>query len=125
MAEVLGYTRGFVTQMTSPAYDAAIPARHVVKIMKLSGLQPREQRMFLDTYLDAHPDKISELFGLEDGQASRTLSVEVPVLSSPAAQGRLEMLITTMAREIFDAMVKIDEDLRSPSEQAQDRRSIA
>lgn len=43
IAEALGNTRSFVTQMTSPAYDLAIPAQHVRRIIDLVRLEPEEQ----------------------------------------------------------------------------------
>jgi hypothetical protein len=109
IAEALGNTRSFVTQITSPAYDMAIPPQHLRTIIRLAALQPEEERTFLDAYLAAHPDRAMELLGRGDG---RTLTLTLPVLSSPAAQHRLETLIARFARDTAAAMLENEAELR-------------
>ena len=105
IADALGNTRSFVTQITSPAYDLAIPAQHVRRIVGLAGLEPQEERMFLEAYLDAHPERAAEVLGSAAGSdRTRTLTLEVPLLRSAAAQHRMESLITRLAAEVAAAM---------------------
>lgn len=109
IADALGHTRSFVTQITSPAYDLAIPAQHVRRIVALAGLEPHEERMFLEAYLEAHPERAAEVLGSAAGSdGTRTLTLEVPVLRSAAAQHRMESLITRLAADIAAAMVEAD-----------------
>jgi hypothetical protein len=108
IAEALGNTRSFITQITSPAYDMAIPPQHVRTIIRLAALQPEEERTFLDAYLAAHPDRAMEVLGRSDG---RTLTLTLPLLSSPAAQHRLETLITHFARDTAAAMLENEAEL--------------
>ena len=53
IAEALGHTRSFVTQITSPAYDLAIPGGQVRAILRLADLTPEEERIFLEAYVFA------------------------------------------------------------------------
>lgn len=105
IAEALGNTRSFVTQITSPAYDIAIPAQYVRTIVRVSGLEANEERMFLDAYLEAHPDRVDDVMGRDAGP-SRTLTLSLPQMPTEAAQRRLETLVETMARDIAAAMLE-------------------
>ena len=119
MAETLGTTRSFVTQITSPAYDLAIPPQHVRTIVTLAALQPDEERAFLDAYIAAHPERASEVLGRPPGgPGGRTLTVSVPVLSSPRAQQRLEQLVTRFAAELGAAMAETEAENQSGQQAA-------
>ncbi len=106
IAEALGHTRSFVTQITSPAYDLAIPAGQVRAILKLAELSPDEERIFLDAYVEAHPERAAEVYA----QSHRTLSIVLPDLGDPAAQHRLETLIRRLAEDVVESFV---DDARS------------
>jgi hypothetical protein len=108
IAEALGNTRSFITQITSPAYDMAIPPQHVRTIIRLAALQPEEERTFMGAYLAAHPDRATELLGRSDG---RTITITLPLLRSPAAQNRLETLIERFARDTAAAMQENEAEL--------------
>ncbi len=112
IAEALGHTRSFVTQITSPAYDLAIPPQHVRTIIALAGLAPNEERMFVDAYIEAHPDRAAEVLGRgAPGGPVRTVTVAVPTLSTPQAQRRLEALIERFAQEMGAAMTETEAEL--------------
>lgn len=112
IAEALGNTRSFITQITSPAYDLAIPAQHVRTIIDHAGMTPNEERMFLDAYIEAHPERASEVLGRAGvGRRSRTLSIRVPLLASAAAQSRLEALIERFAKDVSTAMMETEAEL--------------
>jgi hypothetical protein len=111
IAEALGNTRSFVTQITSPAYDLAIPAQHVRTIIKLAGLTPNEERTFLDAYLEAHPERASEVMGGAQDVRVSTLTITVPQLSSPAAQRRLGALLERIARDVAATIVETESEL--------------
>ncbi len=110
IAEALGNTRSFVTQITSPAYDLAIPAQHVLRIVELARLEPDERRMFLDAYVEAHPERAAEILGPAPSSGGRSVTIEVPALSSEAAQRHLEQAIQRVAREIVAAFVAMERD---------------
>lgn len=109
IADALGNTRSFVTQITSPAYDLAIPAQHVRRIVGLAGLDANEERMFLEAYLEAHPGRAAEVMGSAAGaDRTRTLAIKVPVLRSAAAQHRMESLIARLASDVAAAMAEAE-----------------
>lgn len=112
IAEALGNTRSFVTQITSPAYDLAIPAQHVLRIVELARLEPDERRMFLDAYIEAHPERGPEIFGPSVSEGGRSILIEVPALSSESAQRHLEQAIRRVANEIATAFVALDDETR-------------
>lgn len=101
IAEALGHTRGFVTQLTSPAYDIAISAAQVQAILRLGELNPEEERIFLAAYVAAHPDRASELY------VPRTdcVAIAVPDLGDPEAQARMEALIRKLSEDVIDSFV--------------------
>ncbi|UZF93423.1 hypothetical protein [Bosea sp. NBC_00550] len=101
IAESLGHTRSFVTQITSPAYDLAIPGGQVRAIVKLAELTPEEERIFLEAYVEAHPERAAEVYA----QADRSLSIALPDLGDPAAQARLETLIRRLAESAIESFV--------------------
>jgi hypothetical protein len=112
MADALGLTRGFVTQMTSPAYDLAIPETHVRSLVRLAGLEPAEERAFLDAYVAAHPDRAAEMLGSGTAHAQRTLTITLPALASEAAQCRLEALVERFAKDVAAAMLASEGEAR-------------
>ena len=112
IAEALGNTRSFITQITSPAYDLAIPPQHVRTIIDHARMTPNEERMFLDAYIEAHPERASEVLGrTSGGRRSRTITLRIPLLASVAAQHRLEGLIERFAKDLASAMVENEAEL--------------
>ncbi|MBD3848158.1 hypothetical protein IED13_20865 [Bosea sp. SSUT16] len=101
IAESLGHTRSFVTQITSPAYDLAIPASQVRAILKLAELTSEEERIFLDAYVDAHPERAAEVYAA----SQHALTIALPDLGDPSAQARLEELIRRIAEAAIDSFV--------------------
>lgn len=101
IAESLGHTRSFVTQITSPAYDLAIPSGQVRAIVTLAELTADEERIFLEAYVEAHPERASEVYA----STHRALSIALPDLGDPAAQTRLETLIRRLAESAIESFV--------------------
>ncbi|WP_138468804.1 hypothetical protein [Poseidonocella sp. HB161398] len=102
IAETLGHTRSFVTQITSPAYDMAIPAAQARAIVRIAELTAEEERVFLEAYVAAHPDRAPELYAQTHGG----LSIAVPELQDPAAQARMEALIRRLAEDVIDSFLE-------------------
>jgi hypothetical protein len=57
IATALAKNRSFVTQITSPAYDTPIPARHVDLVMEICHFSQGEREAFLAAYARAHPSR--------------------------------------------------------------------
>jgi hypothetical protein len=102
IAEALGNTRSFVTQITSPAYDLAIPSGQVRTILKLAELAPEEERMFLKAYVEAHPSRAAEVYA----QSHRILNIALPDLGDPVKEQRLEALIRKLAADVIESFVE-------------------
>ncbi|WP_425106905.1 hypothetical protein [Ancylobacter sp.] len=75
LAAALGKHRSFVTQVTSPAYDTPLPARHLPTILRVCHFSPAEQERFLAAYEAAHPGRLPDVGG---GSSMRTLALMVP-----------------------------------------------
>lgn len=101
IAEALGHSRGFVTQMTSPAYDLAISAPQVRAILRLGELTPEEERVFLAAYVAAHPERASEVYANQ----SSSVAIAVPTLDDPEAQARMEALIRKLADDVIESFM--------------------
>ncbi len=101
IAEGLGHTRSFVTQITSPAYDMAIPAAQARAIVRIAELTPEEERVFLEAYLAAHPERAPDLYAQTHGG----LAIAVPDLQDPAAQARMEALIRKLAEDVIESFL--------------------
>lgn len=109
IADAIGKHPSFVSQMVSPAYEMPVPARYVQAIADHAGFTQPERDAFLDAYLQAHRDRTSEVLGLTDHNSDTwTLKLNLPALSSPAAQRLLEATITRMAREMVATALQIE-----------------
>lgn len=70
-------------------------------ILKLAGLTPNEERIFLEAYVEAHPERAAEFFA----QSHRALSIAMPNLGDASAQHRLEALIRRLAEDVIETFV--------------------
>jgi hypothetical protein len=110
IADAIGTNRSFVSQMTSPAYDVPVPARHVRTISEIVKLTAEEERIFVEAYLEAHPDRAAEV--LRETlwrRGSRELTISLPLLASTRAQRRLESLIERLAAELAASFVEMED----------------
>lgn len=120
IADAIGTKRSFVTQMTSPAYDVPLPAQHVRAIVEVAAFTPAERRTFLDAYVEAHPERASEILAQpQSTQGGRAFTITLPVLRSARAQRRLEALLEQTVRDVVAAVLLIEEDLADDSDAEQ------
>lgn len=115
LADATGTNRSFVSQMTSPAYDVPLPTQHVRTIIDAAGFTAEEEWVFLEAYVQAHPERAVELFtrARRPGD-TRKLVITVPVLASEQAQRRLEAMIERLAAELAATAVLLEQDLARP-----------
>ncbi len=90
IATALGKNRSFVTQITSPAYDTPIPARHVDLILEICHFSAAERESFLAAYRAAHPERRATP---HDATRMRAHVVYLPDLGSPGKNKQLDTLI--------------------------------
>jgi hypothetical protein len=90
IATALAKNRSFVTQITSPAYDTPIPARHVDLVMEICHFSPHERDAFLAAYGRAHPSRHTSPRG---EPRTRAHVVYLPDLGSEERNRKLDALI--------------------------------
>jgi hypothetical protein len=90
IASALAKNRSFVTQITSPAYDTPIPARHVDLVMEICHFSPHERDAFLAAYARAHPSRHATPRG---EPRTRAHVVYLPDLGSEEKNRKLDGLI--------------------------------
>ena len=90
IATALAKNRSFVTQITSPAYDTPIPARHVDLVMEICHFSPHERDAFLAAYARAHPSRHTAPRG---EPRTRAPVVYLPDLGSEEKNRKLDGLI--------------------------------
>ena len=90
IATALAKNRSFVTQITSPAYDTPIPARHVDLVMEICHFSPSEREAFLRAYARAHPGRHASP---RAEPRTRAHVVYLPDLGSDEKNRRLDALI--------------------------------
>lgn len=90
IATALAKNRSFVTQITSPAYETPIPARHIDLVMEICHFSPAEREAFLAAYRRAHPSRHAPP---RDAPRMRAHLVYLPDLGSPESNRALDTLI--------------------------------
>ncbi len=90
LAEAIGKNRSFVSQISNPAYQVPIPARHVAIIFETCHFSPQERAAFVKAYSRAHPRRL----GLaSDAPHARKITLSLPDLGSASRNQQLETLI--------------------------------
>lgn len=90
IATALSKNRSFVTQITSPAYDTPIPAKHVERIVEICHFAPAEREAFLAAYRRAHPTRRATP---PEGPRIRPHTLYLPDLGTPEANRRMDALV--------------------------------
>lgn len=90
LAEALGTTRSFVSQISNPAYATPIPAQYVGNIFEICHFSDAERNAFLTAYRRAHPRR-----GSMDVLADpvRSLTLEVPDFGSEARNAEFDAVV--------------------------------
>ncbi len=90
LAEAIGKNRSFVSQISNPAYQVPIPARHLAIIFEICHFSPQERAAFLKAYSRAHPGRL----GLtSDAPHARKITLTLPDLGTASKNQQLETLI--------------------------------
>jgi hypothetical protein len=97
LAEVLGKNRSFISQISNPAYNVPIPARHVERIFEVCHFSPAQRAQFLEAYALAHPARLPEPVL---PPRFREIRLKVPDLHHPERNRHLEDLLADVAHRI-------------------------
>ena len=90
LAEALGKNRSFISQISNPAYQVPIPARHVGVIFEICHFSPQERAAFLKGYGRAHPGRLTVA---AEPRHERKITLTLPDLGSAEKNHQFEALI--------------------------------
>jgi hypothetical protein len=90
LAEAIGKNRSFISQISNPAYQVPIPARHLALIFEICHFSGHERAAFLRAYSWAHPGRL----GLtSEARSERKITLALPDLGNASRNQQLETLI--------------------------------
>lgn len=101
IATALAKNRSFVTQITSPAYDTPIPAKHVDLVMEICHFSQAEREAFLAAYARAHPSRNAPA---REQPRMRAHVIYMPDLGSAEKNRKLDALIGEFVEELAALM---------------------
>ena len=90
LAEAIGKNRSFVSQISNPAYQVPIPARHVALIFEICHFSTQERAAFLKAYQRAHPGRLAPA---PEASREHKITLALPDLGSRAKNQQLETLL--------------------------------
>jgi len=90
LAKAIGKNRSFVSQISNPAYQVPIPARHIPLIFEICHFSPQERAAFLKSYARAHPGRPGTT---PEARREQKITLSLPDLGSSPKNQQLERLI--------------------------------
>ncbi len=97
LAEAIGKNRSFVSQISNPAYQVPIPARHVALILELCHFSTQERAAFLNAYSRAHPGRLAIA---TEARRERKLTLALPDLGDAGRNKQLETLVYDLVHRL-------------------------
>lgn len=94
LAEAMGKNRSFISQITNPAYDTPVPARHLDTIFRIGHVSGEERQVFLAAYQRAHPERLQ---ATQQSGARRRITIELPDLGDEAMNRKLDKQVQDLA----------------------------
>jgi hypothetical protein len=109
IATALSKNRSFVTQITSPAYDTPIPARHIELILEICHFSPADREAFLAAYARAHPTRPPSS---PVTMRRRAHTVLLPDLGAPERNRQLDTLIAEFVESLTNLLASSNDNGR-------------
>jgi hypothetical protein len=103
IAAALSKNRSFVTQMTSPAYETPIPAKHVDTVLEICHFSPAERDAFLTAYKRAHPSR--QISPVQPGRL-RAHTIYLPDLGTPERNRHMDSLLAEFIQKLTELLAK-------------------
>jgi hypothetical protein len=102
IATALSKNRSFVTQITSPAYNTPIPAKHVDLVLEICHFSPAEREAFLGAYRRAHPNrhKVAPV-----PPRLRPHTIYLPDLGTPERNRQMDSLVADLVQKLGELLV--------------------
>jgi hypothetical protein len=104
LAEALGTTRSFVSQITNPAYPTPIPAPYIATIIEICHFSESERTRFLAAYRRAHPRRGKA--APPGGERQRTLTLTVPDFGVDGLNDEFDALVTDLVTRLRRLMAE-------------------
>jgi hypothetical protein len=101
LAEAIGKNRSFVSQISNPAYQVPIPARHLSHIFEICHFSSQQRGAFLKAYSRAHPGRAIAVSG---ARQERKIALTLPDLGSSKKNQQLETLILDFVHRLVSLM---------------------
>ncbi len=105
LAEAMGKNRSFISQITNPAYDTPVPARHLDTIFRIGHVSGEERQVFLEAYQRAHPERLQ---GTQQSGERRLVTIELPDLGDEAMNRKLDKQVQELAALLGQAFATRD-----------------
>ena len=102
IAAALSKNRSFVTQITSPAYDTPIPARHVDLVLEICHFSPAERDAFMAAYRRAHPSRHKPPAA---APRLRAHTIYLPDLGAPERNRQMDALVADFVQKLAEIIV--------------------
>lgn len=103
IAAALSKNRSFVTQITSPAYETPIPAKHLDLILEICHFSPAERQAFIAAYRTAHPNR--QIAG-PDAPRLRAHTIYLPELGDPERNRQMDALIADFIQKLTELLAR-------------------
>lgn len=103
IAVALSKNRSFVTQITSPAYDTPIPARHVDLVLEICHFSPADRQAFLQAYARAHP---SRQIAPPGPMRLRAHTIYLPDLGAAERNREMDQLVADFIQKLTELVAR-------------------
>lgn len=99
LARALGKHKSFVTQITSPAYSAPIPAKDLATLFAVCHLSAEERAQFMAAYEAAHPERARR--ARVAAKTPHEIRIVIPAFGSAETARSVETLILDFAGRVI------------------------
>jgi hypothetical protein len=99
LAEALGTTRSFVSQISNPSYSTPIPAPYIATVLDVCHFSEGERTRFLAAYRLAHPRRAAGDAPAPGGRL-RTLTLSVPDFGNETLNDDFDAMLTDMVARV-------------------------
>lgn len=106
IAQALNKNKSFVSQITNPSYSTPVPAKHLSAILDICRFSFKERETFLKAYTAAHPNYHYRVeTTVKTPVKHHQLIIEMPMLKDQAEQRKIEDMIRSFARQLFELVL--------------------
>lgn len=97
LAGALGKNRSFISQITNPAYQTPIPARHIETVFEVCHFSAAEKAQFLAAYTRAHPRRVP---AVRDERRLRAHTIYLPDFGEAKRNRELDQMVADFVQRL-------------------------